>query len=352
MSYAPCKNPNCKSFGKPHPNCRCYGGMADGGEVGFCNDTRSHNKDCEYFSDGGQVEPIDHMHAVAGHISNNGINGLLKFHVYRDAETYGKSVKNGHKKLERVLENVFNNGKPSKFSDEGEHQYIDDWISKGGVINDLHQDIHNQSLPQEFAHGGNVGDVESKILNDHPVAHMHPEQNIAINAAKSRVSGYLDSLKPKDLAPKLAFDDMPDQSGQKRQYKKALAVAHAPLSVLDHISRGTFDPEHLQHLMAMYPELHGAMSKKATEKIIHAQMNGKKPNYKVRQGLSLLLGTNLSGEMLPENIAAAQATFNKQSPQNQQAAPIKAKKGTAPLSKSDDSFLTGGQALAKRAQKV
>lgn len=51
----PCMNPSCKSHGRPHPNCRCYG-AAEGGEITpFCSEDRSHEPDCEYFVDGGQV---------------------------------------------------------------------------------------------------------------------------------------------------------------------------------------------------------------------------------------------------------------------------------------------------------
>lgn len=60
MSYAPCENPNCKSYGKPHPNCRCHGGMAKGGLVEhFCSTSRAHKKDCKYFASGGDVVPDD-----------------------------------------------------------------------------------------------------------------------------------------------------------------------------------------------------------------------------------------------------------------------------------------------------
>lgn len=71
--YPPCINSSCKSYGKPHPNCRCYGGnpivghgegfFAEGGEVGkekFCDANRTHFKGCEYFQDGGGVEaPVE-----------------------------------------------------------------------------------------------------------------------------------------------------------------------------------------------------------------------------------------------------------------------------------------------------
>lgn len=62
--YPPCINPSCKSFGRSHPNCRCYGGghakegmFAKGGEVKhFCMDgDKSHQQGCEYFAAGGMA---------------------------------------------------------------------------------------------------------------------------------------------------------------------------------------------------------------------------------------------------------------------------------------------------------
>lgn len=55
----PCLNPNCRSEGRPHPNCRCYG-MAEGGDVrSGCLKNDPHNEDCEYFADGGEVPASD-----------------------------------------------------------------------------------------------------------------------------------------------------------------------------------------------------------------------------------------------------------------------------------------------------
>ena len=64
----PCKNPKCKSVGKPHPNCKCYGSaksmpqrrltLAEGGQVGhYCDQDQFHMPDCEYFSAGGLAIP-------------------------------------------------------------------------------------------------------------------------------------------------------------------------------------------------------------------------------------------------------------------------------------------------------
>ena len=55
----PCLNPSCKSHGKPHPNCRCYSQMAEGGETSFCSKDRQHLQACEYYADGGEVPESD-----------------------------------------------------------------------------------------------------------------------------------------------------------------------------------------------------------------------------------------------------------------------------------------------------
>lgn len=58
MSDQPCLNPNCKSHGQPHPNCQCYGGYAEGGEVGSaCALKKVHQEGCQYFAGGGEVAP-------------------------------------------------------------------------------------------------------------------------------------------------------------------------------------------------------------------------------------------------------------------------------------------------------
>lgn len=53
----PCKNPSCKSHGRPHPNCRCYAGLAKGGAVEpFCSQDRQHDPGCGYYAEGGEVQ--------------------------------------------------------------------------------------------------------------------------------------------------------------------------------------------------------------------------------------------------------------------------------------------------------
>lgn len=59
----PCLNPNCKSHGQPHANCKCYAGHAKGGQVTnlrYCAYGMPHEDGCEYAS-GGRVESNDHL---------------------------------------------------------------------------------------------------------------------------------------------------------------------------------------------------------------------------------------------------------------------------------------------------
>ncbi len=58
MSMFPCQNPSCKSFGTPHPNCRCEGGLAEGGDVSFCARSQPHKAGCQYFAEGGEADFI------------------------------------------------------------------------------------------------------------------------------------------------------------------------------------------------------------------------------------------------------------------------------------------------------
>lgn len=70
----PCKNPHCRSYGRPHPNCRCYfggEGYAAGGTV--CASCIPHLPTCEYFKEGGAVALPHEHHAAIPH----GLHGLL-----------------------------------------------------------------------------------------------------------------------------------------------------------------------------------------------------------------------------------------------------------------------------------
>ncbi len=359
----PCQNPSCKSEGKPHPNCRCYGDvsssssahLAEGGEVeSYCSSERAHKKECEYYKDGGEVhipQHEDHTYSVASYLGSRGAHGLLKFGSgEHDLEKHNKVVHHGHRKLNAHIDHLFKGGDVDDEDHEKSKKSIHEWIEKGGIEDDLKKELYTQNTPQRFADGGKVN-KEDHGLHNHHVSNAYPEQNIMLQTAKGRVSNYLSSIKPQKNSPKLAFDAEPDQRQQTKSYNSALGIAAHPLSILKKIKKGTIEPDDVTHLKNLYPELDGVITKRLTEKITEAQLKNEKPNYKIRQGMSLYLGVPLSGEMSPQNIMAAQATFKgKQAPQQQdgQGAP---KKSTSSLSKMDDSMMTSTQARVGREQK-
>lgn len=240
---------------------------------------------------------------------------------------------------------------------------IKKWISDGGIGQEIQQELYNQNAPEEipaFAKGGEVKHPEP-AKSDGPGVHQHsglalhyPEQNMMLAAARGRVSNYLTALKPGDHDQRLPFDDAPDQTEKKRSYERALDIAASPLSILDEISRGTLEPDHMRHFNSMHPELGSLLNKKMTAAIVKAQIDGKKPPYKVRQAMSLFMNTNLSSELSPQNIQAAQAVFaQKKQDQQQATAPKKqSASSTKSLTKSDQAYLTGNQAREKRMAKI
>lgn len=285
-----------------------------------------------------------------------------------EAVDHAMNMAAGSKVLKSTVENMFKSNPTilqqaiDVYGGKNLKNDFDTFIGKGGVTQSLQQNIYDQHATPEvegYAEGGEVqkpkkpeGPVQPLLRPDDGVAIHYPAQNMVITAARGRISNYLGGLRPPPHPPKLPFDAAPDMKQQKKTYDRAMGIAMAPLSVMHEIQKGTVEPDHIKHLNAMYPELSSLLQKKVTEQVIKAQIDGKKPSYKIRQGLSMLLGAPLSSEMTPQSIQAAQSTFMKSSPDQQQGQQTAPKKGnTSILSKVDQSFLTGLQARQKRAQR-
>lgn len=327
----PCQNPNCHSFGKVHPNCKCYPqAMAEGGEVEQCSGVREHERDCPHHP--------DPNHAVSAYLASQGAAGLLKEVRNGDLEKYHSEIAKGHKRIEQHAQALFKGGEVKKQDNTKAHKKVDDWMKEGSSYEDIQQALAD---PQA-------------VTENTAMPEIHPEQDSILSSAKGRVSDYLNSLKPQMNAPRLAFDSAPDQSMQSKEYNKAKHIAVDPMSVMHHISNGTLEPSQMRHLSSMYPELTDALQKKITEKITDSQLNGHKPPSKIRHGLSTLMGVPLSSQMTPQVMQAIQASFQVQQPQQQpqpQGQAKKSKGSKSALSKTDQSFLTSNQAAASRQQK-
>lgn len=327
MSYLPCLNPNCHSHGKPHPNCRCYSGgesYAEGGSV--CDRKIAHDAGCEYFKLGGPVGHADDFGAAMHHV------GALKAHEGRSPEKHASNIKSGHSGVESQVKSLFigGYGRPPEH-DKASRDALDKSVEDGSIASPPDADL------------GNIDQDQATMLG----------------VARGRIASHLGMLRPRpETSPRLAFDQPMEDSNKRRIYESALHVANNPSSVLGHVKAGTLEPDHVQHLGAMYPETAELYKKKITGGITQAQIDGESPDSHVRAGLSMLVGVPLSGEMTPALVQAAQAVFAAPVPQQAQG-----KGGGKPagktgqgnkksLTNSDRSFLTQDQARQERGQKV
>lgn len=364
MATLPCRNPSCKSNGRPHPNCRCYGNMAEGGEVThYCSEDRAHHPACEYFHLGLNQTPVNPSHSVAAYLMHQGFHGAIMMHKKADMEHYHDSVERGHKGAQQRIKAIFEKSDYPKASDYTKaHKSIEEWIDKGGIDDEIQEEIYkHHAAPQTFADGGEIK-ARPEGIKEHPISEKLPEHNFVMQGAKTRISQYLNGLKPNPLEMKLPFDAPRDQRDKKKKYKEALQIAANPMSVLDKIQKGTLNKQDVMSLKAMHPEVDDLLQQKLTEQITRDQLKGRRPSAKIRQGLSLFLGAPLSSEMTPQLVQAAQATFvNSSSNKNQAGTQTQGQKGQQPskgrktsksaLTKSDRAYLTGSQGLIARKQQ-
>jgi hypothetical protein len=218
---------------------------------------------------------------------------------------------------------------------------IEKYIDEGGLNKEYENTLQEQPQSQEgYADGGEIKPKEENHL-----AKLYPEQSILMNAAKSRVYNYLNSLKPRPSVNKLPFDVEPSNVDQQKSYDKALDIATNPLSIVKHIKSGNLSADHVKHFAQMWPELHDHLSKQITNRIVAGQLNDEKPSYKIRQGLSMFLAKPLEATFTPMSIQAAQMSFMPKTPQQPAAGAPKMKRGTAKLGdKTNNMYKTSSQA--------
>lgn len=282
-------------------------------------------------------------------------NQFMQKHLY-DALDYANNAGSGLQKANSAINGLFQAGSAKIENNEKAGQKVKDYIDNGGIHEELKDLLHNQSqedVPGNYAEGG---DIQPKPKEQDAtisgLGKFLPEHEMMLNMARTRVSNYLSSLKPQKNMYHLPFDDAPDTSDQEKTYNEAINIANHPMNILGHIKNGTLDSEHLDHFNAMFPETVNMMKRRMTDRIIKAQVSGEKPPYHVRQGMSMFMGQDLTGDITPQNIMAAQNTFTQaqSQPQSDQQLP-KSKKGSSALSKMGSQTMTSLQARSQRQQQ-
>lgn len=221
---------------------------------------------------------------------------------------------------------------------EGLQEEIHEWMEQGGIDGELERS--QQQEPDGFASGGQVANPNRSFEN------LYPAENIMLNQARSRVSGYLNSLRPSKTPQKLPFDLAPQQKQKQKAYNKALRLAASPISILEDMNKGTLTPEDMGHFKSMWPEVHDFLSSKMTERILKAQLNGEKPPYSKRQAMSLFLGADLDSTFTAQSIGVVQGMYAAKKQQRSQG--VQGSKKA--LAKSSNQYQTDEQAREKRMQ--
>lgn len=209
------------------------------------------------------------------------------------------------------------------------------WMDEGGIDGE----IQKGSEPEGFAEGGQVGGRRS-------FERLYPAENMMLNEARTRVSGYLNTLRPSKNPSKLPFDSALSQKQQEKQYNKAIRFAANPMSIMGLVNNGKLTAEDVKHFRTMWPEAHSLLSKKITERIIQAQLKGEKPPYSKRKSMSLFLGSDLDFSTTPQSIGIIQGMYAAKNAQKTQAA----KGSKKALAKSSNQYQTDEQAREKRMQ--
>lgn len=461
----PCRNPQCKSYGKPHPNCQCtssgpqsgsYGGSgpagpsksvtelyAEGGNVGDHPCSGVHKTTCEYYAGDpelgkhilqkaidrhiseddvtnamlGKSNPEQAMHCLAVSRGASGIMGKIRDSFLGDGEKnsglnsiynkrlkknsgkllnkismspndvamspdfikndirpevkkiigqnnthvidavinaiskgeiddlgsiikHAKNVSGGHKSIQDSIESLFSGEKIDHATSDKDRENLKEFIKNGGINSQIMNE-NNAASNQPVEPMAAGGEINSSVPQS-SIQKTFPEQSMLLGMTKGSLNNYLQQQQPShDLS--LPFDSHHKDERKEKQYNTALDIANNPLGVIKSVQNGTLTPEHLRHLSGMYPDLYDHLQKKSTGRLIKAQMNDERPPYRVRQSLSLFLGSPLDSTMTPQSIQSIQMTFSKNKQANAESAgPIK--KGTAKMGKMSQSLETPDQA--------
>lgn len=171
-----------------------------------------------------------------------------------------------------------------------------------------------------------------------------PEHGAAMGQTTARAVNYLNNLRP-NTTPRAPLDARPTPSStEKAQYDRALKIAQQPLLVLVKAKQGTLTPQDLIHTQNLYPNLLNRLRDKVTAEMTDSISKGNTVPYKTRVGLSMFMAQPLDSTLSPQGIMNAQPEMN-QKPQESQ--PIKNKRGTSTLGKTNKSYQTPSQAAEK-----
>lgn len=188
-------------------------------------------------------------------------------------------------------------------------------------------------------------------MGENEAGHYMPEHAAALAQAGQRGVNYINSLRP-NLDPRAPLDTkVPPTKAQQASFNRALDIAQQPLTVLDHMAKGTMTPQDVAHLKMLYPALYGRLSQKLMAGVIEHSNDGKAVPYKTRMGLSMFLGQPLDSTMTPAGIMAAQPQPPANQPQTATQPASNPKRSMNALNKLPSMYSTPSQKAAEQRGK-
>jgi hypothetical protein len=299
MAQGPCLNPNCKSHGRPHPNCLCYsrGPGAERFAHGGCVSDQPHEPGCEYYAEGGPVGPDPEMVqqeqefqqnpdlAVDRHVLHSGLHAALTQaghsrspDPHKPEHDFRYAHERGRNKLPRLSQTL---------------------VAKGGYE---HHEVETEPLKKLLEAFKESPERAMEVGGS--LGQSLPAHAMALTAKLAVAQNYLESIKPKPQQTGVLDPVSRPSKFDEAMYERQVQLVQSPAMLYKHAVAGRIQPQDLKTLATVYPKLLQEMKDKAFEALASHKREGGTLHRKQREGLSYLLGQPLSYVQTP---MAAQA---------------------------------------------
>jgi hypothetical protein len=131
-----------------------------------------------------------------------------------------------------------------------------------------------------------------------------PEHAAELGAFASRATEYLNSIRPKETQLNPLDKPIAPDANSMHRYRRQVDLAENPALVLQHVKDGTLMPSDVRTVQFLYPQLYKSMQDKAAQALIDARTQKKEIPYQQQISLGMLLGQPLNGSTTPAGMQA------------------------------------------------
>lgn len=177
------------------------------------------------------------------------------------------------------------------------------------------------------------------------LSHYMPAQGDQAMGTAGRAATYLNSIKPKSIQQNPLDTPIEPSKAEMAAYRKQLAIAESPLTIMNGIKDGSLSPQDVHTLQTVSPATYQQMTAAIQKELVDKVAKDENIPLEMRQSLSLFLGHPIDNVVTPAGIQATQSVYTPPQGANaQQTTSPKKAKGSAPLSKAPKAYQTPLQA--------